>query len=170
MSAVSRNSTFSVIAGLVWIGYALVLAGCGGGGTPSGGPAVNGMPVASAAAPSTPLSPRPVALPKEPEAGPTLAPLSYEAKDRRDPFVPVSIVNEKSTGLAIDTLKVAGIIRGRTLLALVETPDGLGYILKPGDVLGDGRVTDITPNSVSFAVTAKSGQGATTVTRRLRAD
>ena len=61
-------------------------------------------------------------------------------------------------------------IRGRTLLALVEAPDGLGYILKPGDTLGDGRVTDITPNIVTFAVAAKAGQSATTATLRLAQD
>ena len=68
------------------------------------------------------------------------------------------------------TLKLAGVIRGRTLLALVEAPDGLGYILKPGDTLGDGRVTEITQNAVTFAVAARGGQAATTATLRLAQD
>ena len=46
-------------------------------------------------------------------------------------------------------------------------PDGIGYILKPGDTLGDGRVTEITQSTVTFAVTARAGQPATTATLRL---
>ena len=55
-------------------------------------------------------------------------------------------------------------------LALVEASDGIGYILKPGDTLGDGRVTEITQSAVTFAVAAKSGQAATTATLRLAQD
>jgi len=51
-------------------------------------------------------------------------------------------------------------------LALVEGPDGVGYILKSGDGLGYGRVTGITATTVTFAVAAQPGQ-ATTVTLRL---
>ena len=52
-------------------------------------------------------------------------------------------------------------------VALVEAPDGIGYILKPGDALGDGRVTGLTPNSVTFAVSARGSRGATSLTLRL---
>ncbi len=48
--------------------------------------------------------------------------------------------------------------------------DGIGYILKPGDALGNGRVTAITAASVTFAVSAQPGQGPTTVTLRLPLD
>jgi hypothetical protein len=113
----------------------------------------------------------PVIMPKEPDAGPTLPPIAYEVRGRRDPFVPVAVVIEREkAGLSVSTMKLGGVVRGRVLLALVEGPDGIGYVLKPGDVLGDGRVTDITPNSVSFAVTPKVGQAATTVTLRLAGD
>ncbi len=108
-------------------------------------------------------------MPKEPEPGPPLPPLTYDAKGRRDPFVAISLAKDKP-GLSVTTLKLAGVIRGRTLLALIEAPDGLGYILKPGDVLGDGRVTDITQRSVTFAVAAKAGDAATTATLRLAQD
>ena len=60
--------------------------------------------------------------------------------------------------------------RGPPPLALVEASDGIGYILKPGDTLGDGRVTEITQSTVTFAVAAKSGQAATTATLRLAQD
>jgi hypothetical protein len=109
-------------------------------------------------------------MPKEPEPGPPLPPLSYEPQGRRDPFLPISLVKDTPGLLSIMTLKLAGVIRGRTLLALVEAPDGLGYILKPGDVLGDGRVTEITQSAVTFAVAAKTGQAATTATLRLAQD
>ena len=96
-------------------------------------------------------------MPKEPEPGPPLPPFSYDPKGRRDPFVPISLAKDKP-GLSIMTFKLAGVIRGRTLLALVEAPDGLGYILKPGDTLGDGRVTEITQSAVTFAVAAKTAR------------
>ena len=57
-----------------------------------------------------------------------------------------------NAAISVTAVKLAGIVGGRGgLMALVEGPDGTGYILKPGDALGDGRVTGITPNSVTFA-------------------
>jgi hypothetical protein len=125
-------------------------------------------PVAAATATAA-AKPGPVALPKEPEAGPALPPLSYDAKGRRDPFVPIVLAKDKP-GLSIMTFKLTGVIGSRPPLALVEASDGIGYILKPGDTLGDGRVTEITQSAVTFAVAAKSGQAATTTTLRLAQD
>jgi len=107
-----------------------------------------------------------MAMPKVPDPGPALPPLTYEAKGRRDPFVAVRVTTDK-VGLDIGTLKLAGIIQGRQPVALLEGADGLGYILKGGDVLGNGRVTDITANSVSFAVSGRVGQRETNLTLRL---
>ena len=54
--------------------------------------------------------------------------------------------------------KLTGIVRSnRAALALVEAPDGIGYILKPGDTLGDGRLLEIGSDSVVFTVTSKAG-------------
>ena len=61
-------------------------------------------------------------------------------------------------GLTIGSAKLVGIISGPQPLALVETPEGIGYILKAGDTLGDGRVTEIGADSVSFAVAPKPGE------------
>lgn len=108
----------------------------------------------------------PAVLPKLPEPGPPLAPLTYDGRGRRDPFAPVRVAVEKP-GLDIATAKLVGVIQGRQLLALVELPDGLGYILKPGDVLGNGRVTDITVHSATFAVAGRGGQRDTSVTLKL---
>jgi hypothetical protein len=111
-------------------------------------------------------------LPKVPEPGPTLAPKGYEVKGRRDPFVPVSQVkpsNPGKGGIDVSTFRLVGVISGRNLLALVEAPGGIGYILKTGDVIGDGRVADVTPTSVTFAVN-DDGQRTGSVTLKLKTD
>ena len=151
-----------------WLALALLLSGCGG--APPSPPPAAAKPAPGADATATAVAkPGPVALPKEPEPGPALPPLSYDAKGRRDPFVPIALAKDKP-GLSILTFKLTGVIGSRSPLALVEASDGIGYILKPGDTLGDGRVTEITQSTVTFAVAAKSGQAATTATLRLAQD
>ena len=79
-----------------------------------------------------------------------------------------SSLGKDNAGLSVSAVKLAGVVGGRGgLMALVEAPDGIGYILKPGDALGDGRVTGITPTSVTFAVTARGSQSASSLTLRL---
>jgi Tfp pilus assembly protein PilP len=152
------------------LSLALLVAGCGGGAPSGQSPTSKASEILAVQAPGPVVKPVPTVLPKEPEPGPPLPPLAYDAKGRRDPFVPVSLAKDKAGGLSVTAVKLVGVIKGRALLALVEAPDGLGYILKPGDVLGDGRVTDVTQNSVTFAIAGKAGQAATTVTLRLAAD
>lgn len=142
------------------LGVASLLAGCGGGAAPPGPPA----PGPSA------VPPRVSVAPKEPDAGPPLPPIAYEGKQRRDPFAPL-VVAEGAKGLTVASAKLAGVIQGRQgVLGLVEAPDGIGYILKPGDALGDGRVVEVGKDSISFSVTGRPGQAPTTVTLRLRTD
>jgi len=133
------------------------LAGCGGGAPPTPPPA--------AVAPATPA---PVARPKEPDMGKAALPaIAYEPKGRRDPFTAI-FLGKDSAGLSVAAVKLTGVVGGRGgLMALVEGPDGIGYILKPGDALGDGRVTGLTPTSVTFAVSARGSQGASSLTLRL---
>jgi Tfp pilus assembly protein PilP len=111
-------------------------------------------------------------LPKEPEPGPPLAPKSYEVKGRRDPFVPIALPKPKDTkgGIDVSIFRLVGVIQGPTLLALVEGPDGVGYILKPGDMLGDARLTEVTLTSVVFTVDPLGGQRPASITLRLRTD
>jgi hypothetical protein len=137
----------------------VLLAGCGGGAPPTPAPA------AVAPAPATPA---PVVRPKEPDSGKaTLPPIAYEPKGRRDPFTPI-FLGKDNAALSVSAVKLTGVVGGRGgLMALVEAPDGIGYILKPGDALGDGRVTGITPNSVTFAVSARGSQSASSLTLRL---
>jgi hypothetical protein len=91
----------------------------------------------------------------------------YEPKGRRDPFETL-VVREGSGGLTVASTRLTGIVRTtRAALALVEAPDGIGYILKPGDTLGDGRLLEIGSDSVVFMVTAKAGAPANRVVLRL---
>lgn len=101
-------------------------------------------------------APEPVAPPAQ----------SYEAKGRRDPFETLE-TREGTGGLNVASTKLTGIVRGQSTLALVETVDGIGYILKPGDTLGDGRLVEIGADSVVFTVTPKPGSTTNRVVLRL---
>jgi Tfp pilus assembly protein PilP len=151
------------------IAGAMLLGGCGGGEPPAP-PAKPPTPVAAPAA-TAPGATRAAAVrPLDPGAGPALPPLAYDAKNRRDPFSPVALTAE-AKGINVTAAKLVGIIQGRqNTLALVEAADGVGYILKSGDALGNGRVTGITRTTVTFAVSPQPGQGPTTVTLRLVLD
>jgi Tfp pilus assembly protein PilP len=74
-------------------------------------------------------------------------------------------------GLEVATTKLTGIVRGaNTTLALVEAQDGIGYILKPGDTLGDGRLVEIGIDTVVFTVASRSGAQSNRVVLRLAAN
>jgi hypothetical protein len=128
----------------------LVLTGCGAG--PSTPVAVGKVPepqapAPPAARPAAPAPPKPQEL-----AGQPLPPIGYEAKGRRDPFAPIQLAKEKVFGLDVTTVRLVGVIAGDQLMALVEAPDGLGYIVKRGDVLGNGRVAEVAPTAITFAL------------------
>jgi hypothetical protein len=145
---------------------AALLGGCCGTEPPAAPP----KPPTPAATPVAPAAPGAATVrPLDPGAGRVLPPMAYDAKGRRDPFTPVSLASE-SKGINVTAAKLVGIVRApQGNLALVEGPDGVGYILKNGDGLGNGRVTGITATTVTFAVAAQPGQ-ATTVTLRLVMD
>ena len=130
------------------------------------------MPAASkatAAAPPTPgkVQPAPF-IPVPTIAEPSGA--SYDPKGRRDPFLALDTTGG-TRGLEVSTTKLTGIVRStRTTLALVETQDGIGYILKPGDILGDGRLMEIAADSVVFAVAPKAGSPTNRVVLKLVAN
>ena len=146
----------------------LLATGCGQGTVP--GPAPVGVPTAAQPPAETAKPAAPLALPKEPEAGPPLPPMTYDAKGRPDPFVPISMAPVRKAELNLGPVKLVGIMRGpQGLMALVETPDGLGYILKVGDVLGDGRVTQINSHSITFSG-GGPGLRAPSLTLRLTTD
>jgi hypothetical protein len=41
------------------------------------------------------------------------------------------------------------------VIVLIETPDGLGFILQPGDVFGDGRLIEVGQGTVVFNVVSR---------------
>lgn len=145
---VPRQTWVWLVAGVT----ALSLTGCSGGEAPTPTPPV--QPAQPAAAPAP--APKPVTAPAAP-------PYVYEAKGRRDPFRPLIAprVSEPKprpkTGLAaleVNELKLAGVLwEQRGFLALVEAPNGLGYVLHVNDIIGeDARVARITPDGVTFEV------------------
>lgn len=132
----------------------LGLSGCSGGGAP--GPTAPARPAQRTAA-------KPAAPASAPEAGGAPPPYVYEAKGRRDPFVPLiapRVIEEKTrpkpglAGLSVNELKLAGIIwESHASFALVEAPNGAGYVLRVNDIVGENaRVTNITPEAVTFEV------------------
>ena len=94
----------------------------------------------------------------------------YEPGGRRDPFESLE-VRAGSDRVTVAAAKLTGVIRsGSSALALVETGDGIGYILKAGDTLADGRLLEITANTVVFAIAAKPGSTTNKVVLRLPSD
>jgi Tfp pilus assembly protein PilP len=132
----------------------LSLSGCSGGGAPA--PTAPSRPSQAAAA--KPAAPAPAPKPAAP-------PYVYETKGRRDPFRPLiaprvaEVKPRPKTGLAaleVSELKLSGIIwEQRGFFALVEAPNGAGYVLRVSDPVGENaRVTNITPQGVTFEVKA----------------
>jgi hypothetical protein len=165
---VRRAGTLAGLAGLC-----ATLVACGGSPPPPpAAPAPKPVAAAPAPAPAVPppSAPAAAAAPSPlvtPPAVPQGDGASYEAKGRRDPFVPLDITGGPK-GLEVATTKLTGIVRGaRTTLALVEAQDGIGYILKPGDTLGDGRLVEIGADTVVFAVAAKPGSQTNRVVLKL---
>ncbi|HEV8614428.1 MAG TPA: hypothetical protein VGU22_02945 [Methylomirabilota bacterium] len=164
-------------------GLCASLAACGGSPAPTP-VAMPAPPKPVAVAPVTPSAPAPappspVAAVRPAQIKPLVPPApavpvsdapTYEVKGRRDPFQTLDVVSGPG-GLTVASTKLTGIVRGnRASLALVETTDGIGYILKPGDTLGDGRLLEIGADSVVFAVAARPGAPSTRVVLKLAAN
>ena len=143
---------------------AVGLSACSGEEAPSPPPPPRPAPAPVTKAPG----PAPVAAPAPPQApAATAAAFSYEAKGRRDPFRPLIApkvaapskrVRPGLPGLRVAELKLTGIIwGGRGYYALVEAPDGKGYVLRKNDLVGEdadesARVSTIVPDAVTFEV------------------
>ena len=147
---------------MVALGLIGLLGGCGESSPPTPPPPVKpAAPRAAAPAPATP---------QEPEVK-TPPPIVYEAKGRRDPFRPPSKRAADKEGLTVASVKLVGILSGREgLMALVEDPAGLGYILRPGDPIADGRVVEIGVDRVTFSVTKGPGQPPIRTVLKLKTD
>ncbi len=94
----------------------------------------------------------------------------YDAAGRRDPFESLEsrLGSDRST---VANSKLTGVIHSDgTSFALVETADGIGYILKPGDTLADGRLIEIGPAVAVFAIAPKPGTTNNRVVLKLAGD
>jgi hypothetical protein len=115
---------------------------------------------------TTELPPRRIVSPPTSTALEPPAPFApeYVPRGRRDPFEPVHSLGAEATEPGarrrsiIASARLTGIVRGPAgFLALVETPDGIGYVLRPGDGIEGGRLIQINRDSVLFDITSKSG-------------
>jgi len=93
---------------------------------------------------------------------------TYASRGRRDPFDPAGFPAPQSANAiavprtSFGAATLTGIVRGPDgLLALVETSDGLGHILRAGDGIEGARVIRVGPDSVVFwlpPVASRAGQ------------
>lgn len=74
----------------------------------------------------------------------------YSSGGRRDPFETLF----KGRELNAENVKLVGTIWGpKGRFALLKEPGGTGFVVGIGDKIADGRVIDITSNSVTFKIT-----------------
>ena len=152
------------------VGLALLLSACGGSppSSPTTSATPGALPSPGTSAPRTPSAAPgqpPAAEPqlatavtgKDEMSAPRVRPeAKYDPGGRRDPFdLPDAI--EGSVGTTVASAKLTGIIRTATgrVLVLIETPDGLGFILQPGDAFGDGRLVEVGQGTVVFTVVSR---------------
>lgn len=163
---------------LCWLGIAAFVAACGGSPPPAAPPKPTAAAPAASKPAAAPAAPAAAAKPAQPTAALVPAPAvpseppapKFDMKGRRDPFETLE-VREGASGPNIASAKLTGIVRGGpTPLALIETADGIGYIVKPGDTLGDGRLQEIGGDSVTFSVVPRPGSTTTRVVLKLPSD
>jgi type IV pilus assembly protein PilP len=117
-------------------------------GTPTVTPPVQATPGTSAAVAAAPA------------AGEASDGYSYEPKGRRDPFQSLAKLFKTEKGkpdmpplqrVQLNDLKLLGIIwGGYGYYGLIQTPDGKGYTVKEGMLMGtnNGVITSITANAI----------------------
>lgn len=77
----------------------------------------------------------------------------YPRQSRRDPFAPLSALADQ--GPRFEELSILGVIysnRPENSAATLTDATGKRYRVRQGDVVGNARVLDISPNRVVFAV------------------
>lgn len=152
-----------------------LLTACGSSPPP---PAAVPAPAVKAAAPPSPPPAPPAAAPptasappaEDSAAGRLTPPIPvYRPKGRRDPFAPLDL-KKVTRPPTIASARLTGIVRGgESMLALVEMPDGIAYIVRPGDELADGRVVAIGRDSIDFLVASDAGAPPQRITLTLAA-
>jgi type IV pilus assembly protein PilP len=146
---------------------ALVSAGCSDSPKAPAAPVPAGQPAKQpiVAAPPKPASPQTQA---EKESG---AVFSYNPKGRRDPFMPLIVREEKKAQKAdrpplerynITEFKLTGIVWGGFgYNAMFEGPDGKGYFVRAGTIIGQngGVIKKITKDSIVIEEKFKTSAG-----------
>jgi hypothetical protein len=130
-----------------------------------------------AATPAVTISSTPpvASPPTAPPEQPVPASAGYSARGRRDPFASFSRAATASADVPprpplIASARLTGIVLGPDgPLALVETPEGLGYILRAGDGIAEARVIRIGRDSVVFALSGTPGRGGEHIVLGLQA-
>ncbi|MDH4100266.1 MAG: pilus assembly protein PilP [Nitrospirota bacterium] len=157
------------MSGLALLTCSLLLVGCGKE-TPKGQ-----KPTKSAAAKAAPAPP---AVQSDQQASPATV-YRYNPEGRRDPFRSLLVQETAATkkGAAprmdlpplqrygVEEFVLGGITWDeKSAMALVRGPDGKGYILKPGTLLGPngGIVKKITPTAVEVYEKTKDYRGKET--------
>jgi Tfp pilus assembly protein PilP len=113
---------------------------------------------AQAPAPNTTPARPPAAAPAASPAPPPIETFTYQPEGRRDPFVSLlgagvtrvaSRRGEGPSGLSVGEMSVRGVLetRGR-MVAMIEGPDKMTYIVHPGDKLLDGTIKSINPQGL----------------------
>ncbi len=135
-----------------------------------------------APSPATPIATRPTPSPIVSQvtssitataAEPAQMAFSYNALGRRDPFAPIIVKEEKKVKLGdrpplerygLFEFKLTGIIwQGFGYNALVEGPDGKGYVVRVGTIMGPNRgvVKKITQDRIVIEEKYKNFSGGT---------
>jgi hypothetical protein len=161
------------------LALAVALTACGGpapapaptAATPAAATAAKSAGTAPATvAATTPAATAPAAAASAAAAALTPSVPKYEASGRRDPFESLE-ARLGSDRASVANAKLTGVIHSGTMpLALVETSDGIGYILKPGDTLADGRLIEIGPSVAVFSIAPKPGTTNNRVVLKLAGD
>ena len=132
----------------------LVISGCSGGGQQAS------APPASAPAAQQPKTALTSTITKTTVEAPAEEVYSYQPAGRRDPFMPI-VVKEEKKGVAgakaplerypVNEFKLSGIVWGGLgYHAMLEGPDGKGYFVKQGTIIGPnrGKVKKITRDAM----------------------
>lgn len=146
---------------IVSLGLASTVAACSGSPVPA--PSTQPAPAATPSRPAAAIAPPPAT--RVAAASPT-----YERKGRRDPFQPIETSQDVETKLAVASARLTGIVRGSATRALVEMPDGMGYIMQPGDTLAEGRLIEIGTDNIVFSVPSRKGSTTGRLFLRLPSD
>lgn len=170
MRAVSETRCTGTTRGLLCLGLALALAGCGRGvtSTPGDAPNLDEWVANVKARPAPPLDPLPLMQQFET--------YEYSAQGMRDPFSSAFTSDGSGSGprpdssrrkqtleqFPLDSLDMVGTLgSGSSLVALVMAPDKVTYRVQPGVYLGqsDGRVTSVHEDRIEIVELVPDGAG-----------